>query len=291
MARYNPDVDLSPLYETMDRLRSDCLINDGSLLSPGRQLWSAENFAELQRTYVQNLDEGEGKFFEKLKVQLTDATANGHCLMAELIWLLYAFQRGDVSPPTKNLKVREVWSWSGEELPREVAALTDPVLHGVGRAGQGYNNNKWRELVLLITAMQALKAKTQEERRRVLSDSTSFAEWFHAQVNGDNRQLRHILPFLLFPDSFERISAGQHKRDILTGFDAAPASEVRTMSIAELDAALLKLRKGLEAKHGSHVDFTRVISEHYGRSQSRKSQPRFRMRTKMTAFQRSPTMN
>ncbi len=73
MARYNPDADLSLLYETMDRLRSDCLIGDGSLLSPGRQLWTAENFAELRRTYVQNLDEGEGKFFEKLKVQLTDA--------------------------------------------------------------------------------------------------------------------------------------------------------------------------------------------------------------------------
>ncbi|MEB2401217.1 MAG: AAA family ATPase [Alcaligenaceae bacterium] len=255
MARYNPIADLSPLYDAMDRLRSDCLISDGSLLSPGRQLWTAENFAELQRTYVQNLDEGEGKFFEKLKTQLKDATADGHCLMAELIWLLYAFQRGDVSPPTKNLKVREVWSWSGEELPREVAALTDPVLHGVGRAGQGYNNNKWRELVLLITAMQALKAKPQEERRQVLADSATFAEWFHRQVNGDNRQLRHILPFLLFPDSFERISAGQHKRDILTCFEAASASEVRAMSIAELDTALLKLRKELEAKHGSRVDF------------------------------------
>lgn len=255
MARYNPDADLSPLYETMDRLRSDCLIGDDSLLSPGRQLWTAENFAELQRGYVQNLDEGEGKFFEKLKVQLTDATADGHCLIAELIWLLYAFQRRDVSSLTKNLKVREVWSWSGGELPREVAALTDPVLHGVGRAGQGYNNNRWRELVLLITAMQDLKAKSQEERRRVLADSTTFAEWFHARVNGDNRQLRHILPFLLFPDSFERISAGEHKRDILTGFEIAFASEARTMSIAELDTALLKLRKGLEAKHGSRVDF------------------------------------
>lgn len=103
--------------------------------------------------------------------------------------------------------------------------------------------------------MQALKAKPQEERRQVLADSATFAEWFHGQVNGDNRQLRHILPFLLFPDSFERISAGQHKRDILTGFEAASASEVRAMSIAELDTALLKLRKELEAKHGSRVDF------------------------------------
>ena len=255
MARYNPDADLSPLYETMDRLRTDCLIGDGSLLSPGRSLWTAGNYAELQRTYVQNLDEGEGKFFEKLKVQLSDATVDSHCLMAELIWLLYAFQRRDVSPPTKNLKVRDVWSWSGDELPDDVPALTNPVLHGVGRAGQGYSNNKWRELVLLITAMQDLKAKPEQERRRLLADSMTFAEWFHTQVNGENRQLRHILPFLLFPDSFERISAGQHKREILAGFEAASGADVAAMSVADLDAALLALRKGLEAKHGSRVDF------------------------------------
>ncbi|MEI2299173.1 McrB family protein [Ensifer sp. MJa1] len=255
MARYNPEADLSPLYETMDRLRTDCLIGNGSLLSPGRSLWTAENFAELRRTYVQNLDEGEGKFFEKLKVQLLDATADGHCLMAELIWLLYAFQRRDVSPATKNLKVRDVWSWSGEELPQDVPALTIPVLYGVGRGGQGYSNNKWRELVLLITALQDLKAKPQEERRELLADSAAFAQWFQVQANGGNRQLLHILPFLLFPDSFERISAAQHKREILAGFKVASASDVAAMSIADLDAALLNLRKGLEAKHGSRVDF------------------------------------
>ena len=255
MARYNPDADLSPLYETMDRLRTDCLIGDGSLLSPGRSLWTAEHFADLQRTYVQNLDEGEGKFFEKLKVQLSDATAEAHCLMAELIWLLYAFQRGDVSPPTKDRKVREVWSWSGQDLPQDVAALTEQVLYGVGRAGQGYNNNKWRELVLLITAMQDLKSRPVDERRRLLGDGGAFASWFEIQVNGENRQLRHILPFLLFPDSFERISAGQHKRDILAGFGAITAADVGAMSIAKLDDTLLTLRKSLEAKHGSHVDF------------------------------------
>lgn len=255
MARYNPEVDVSPLYTAMDRLRADCLIDDGSLLVPGRSLWTAANFAELQRTYVQNLDEGEGKFFEKLQVQVADASAAARCLMAELIWLLYAFQRRDVSPATKDQKVREVWSWSGEVLPEHVEALTEPVLHGVGRAGQGYNTNKWRELVLLIVAMQDLKAKPTEERRRLLADSEAFIRWLDGQAKGENRQLRHILPFLLFPDHFERISAGQHKRDILVGFEVVPAARVGAMSVAELDAALLELRKTLQARHGSRVDF------------------------------------
>ena len=84
--------------------------------SPGRPLGTAENFAELQRSYVQNLDEGEGNFFEKLKVQLSDTTAEGHCLMAELIWLLYAFQRRDVFRPPRTKKSVRSGSWSGEEI-------------------------------------------------------------------------------------------------------------------------------------------------------------------------------
>lgn len=255
MARYHPDADLSSLYATMDRLRADCLIRDGSLLSPGRSLWTSENFAELQRTYVQRLDEGEGDFFQKLKAQISDATVDARRLMAELLWLLYAFQRWEVSAPTKNQKVRDVWSWSGAALPQEVEALTKEVLSGVGRAGQGYNNHKWRELVLLIAALRNLKEQPADERKRLLSDGETFAGWFRAQANGENRQLRHILPFLFFPDDFERISSGRHKRNILTGFRVASRAEANAMSEAELDAALLALRKKLEARHGSQVDF------------------------------------
>lgn len=255
MARYNPDGDLTPLYDAVDRLRTDCLVSDGSLLEPGRSIWTRENFAELQRTFVDNIHEGEGSFFEKLRVQLSGGTPAGYQLMAELIWVLYAFQRRDVSPLTKDQKVREVWSWSGELLPANVEALASEVLAGVGRAGQGFANNRWRELVLLIRAMQDLKDRSAEERRLIVSDSTKFAEWLDTHVASANRQLRHILPFLLFPDSYERISAGQHKRDILVGLKARTAAEVSAMSIAELDAALAELRIELEKKHGSRVDF------------------------------------
>lgn len=255
MARYNPDGDLTPLYEAIDRLRFDCLVNDGSLLQPGRSTWTRENFAELQRTFVDNIDEGEGSFFEKLQVQLSGGTPAGYQLMAELIWVLYAFQRRDVSPLTKDQKVREVWSWSGEPLPPEVAALTPEVLAGVGRAGQGYSNNKWRELILLIKAMRDLKARPEDVRRLIVTDGARFEQWLDTQVAGANRQLRHILPFLLFPDVYERISAGQHKREILVGFGAKTAVEVGAMTIAELDGALAKLRNELERKHGSRVDF------------------------------------
>ncbi|PTX38403.1 hypothetical protein IQ03_05190 [Gemmobacter caeni] len=120
MARYNPDADLSPLYDTMDRLRTDCLIGDGSLLSPGRSLWTTEHFAELQRTYVQNLDEGEGKFFEKLKVQLSDATAEAHCLMSERLNYDRLYQEALGDPELKRTAVELEAALANAREAREV---------------------------------------------------------------------------------------------------------------------------------------------------------------------------
>lgn len=255
MARYNPSVDLSALYATMDRLRADCLIGDGSLLQPQRKLWTADGFRSLHEHFVQNLDAGEGDFFGKLRDQLADAPAHAKQLMAELLWLLYAFQRAEVSTRTKNEKIRAVWAWSGEKLPDDVQALAEQVLLGVGRAGMGYNSNKWRELVMLITAMQALKSLPEAQRRVIVSEAAAFSHWLDTFDPDSRRQLRHILNFLMFPDVFERISAGGNKRDILTAFGKAAPDVVKKWSRRQVDDALFTLRHELEAKHGPRVDF------------------------------------
>ena len=64
--------------------------------------------------------------------------------------------------------------------------------------------------------------------------------------------------FLLFPDSFERILTRSHKTKIINAFsdkhDEAP--DVRNMSHADLDRALLTIRERLEAEHpGEEIDF------------------------------------
>lgn len=255
MARYNPSADLSALYATIDRLRAECMIGDGSLLQPHRRLWTADGFLSLHLHFVQNLDAGEGDFFGKLHEQLADAPAHAKQLMAELLWLLYAFQRAEVSTRTKNEKIRAVWAWSGEELPDDVAALAEQVLLGVGRAGMGYNSNKWRELVMLITAMQALKSLPEDQRRAIVSEAAAFSQWLDTFDPDSRRQLRHILNFLTFPDAFERISAGGNKREILTAFGKAAPDVVKKWSRQQVDDALFTLRQELEAKHGPRVDF------------------------------------
>lgn len=76
MARYNPHHAVEPIYEAAASWRERCLERDGSILSDDLRLWTAALLDELNQRFVQNLDEGEGDFFEKLQSQLAAGPLN-----------------------------------------------------------------------------------------------------------------------------------------------------------------------------------------------------------------------
>lgn len=63
MPRPSPD---HPVLRAAARWRERCLLNDGSVFTQ-KSLWTAENVGYLVQYFAENLDEGEGSFFEKLK--------------------------------------------------------------------------------------------------------------------------------------------------------------------------------------------------------------------------------
>lgn len=175
-------------------------------------------------------------------------------LMAELHWLLLAFP-SDVGPETKAARIRDIWSWSGETLPEAVDALTPAVLGGIGHTGTAYNTHRWRELNFLIGWLRNFKARPRDERAALVADGAAFAACLDGIEGVAGRQLRHILPHLLFPDAYERISSLRHKRDILEGFGRATRKEASLMSVAELDAGLAAERARLATELGREIDF------------------------------------
>lgn len=238
----------------MRKFGNECLLQDGSVLQPGQMVWTPDNLDELDRWFVQNPDEGEGTYFVKLKQQLAQGSPDSRKLMAELHWLLNAFP-SDISPSTKEERVREIWSWSGEDLPDEVTFLEHSILEGLGHTGPAYKNHRWRELNFIIGALQRWKKMSLEQRECTLVQSGLFTEFLDATPGVAGRQLRHILPHLLFPDEFERISSSRHKREILEGFGVASRQETNKMDIASLDVAIFNLRKKLVDEHGRQIDF------------------------------------
>ena len=255
MSRYNPHhAHVERIYEAARQWRTNSLMGDSSVFSKDKDFWATPWLDELDIKYVQRLDVGEGDFLSKLEEQLKGCSAKSKQLMAECLWLLLLF------PVTMNIgsaKKREivctVWSWSGEKLDSKHPLLDDEIFDGIGSAGTAYNASRWRELVFLINALREFK-NDSTNRKSVVSDSWQFSEWLNNIQDAEKRQLPHILPHLLFPDDFERISSKGDKRRILAGIDNTPEKVTGKWNRTKIDHALLELRQRLEKQY-EKVDF------------------------------------
>lgn len=254
MSRYNPHHQVEPIYDAARQWRERSLSADHSVLSESKTLWTSALLDELDQRFVQNIDEGEGDFLTKLRTQLSAGSPDCRQLMAEMLWLMLLFPT-NIGTARKRETVCEIWSWSGEAMEETHPLLGDPVLEGIGSGGIAYNTQRWREIVFLIGALRDYKRRDAASRAAMLDDPWAFSSWLSGRPDANHRQLIHILPHLLFPDTFERISSGPEKRQIITGFSGTPAKEVKEWDYAKVDRALLELRRRLEQEHGSDIDF------------------------------------
>ena len=254
MSRFNPFRTVTLVYDAAAQWRANCLETDGSVLVDERSLWTPELLDELDHRFVKNLDESKGDFWQKLHAQLLPGSPACKQLMAEQLWILMLFQ-SNITAETKRNRIRQVWSWSGEELPDGLPHLSDAALYGIGSAGTAYNTNRWRELVCLVASIRDFKRRGANDRADIVADPWAFADWLNGIPEARNRQLRHILAHLLYPDTFERTSSEKEKTRILAALREMPEKEVRKWDLIDMDRALLDLRKRLESEQGADVDF------------------------------------
>ncbi|WP_083195209.1 McrB family protein [Pararhodobacter sp. CCB-MM2] len=254
MSRYNPHHHVAPIYAAAQKWHDAALSVGLSVFTDEKEIWTPPLLDELDQHFVKNLDAGEGDFLSKLKVQLSQGSPDCRQLMAESLWLTLLFP-SNVGAAKKRENVLEIWSWSGEGLNASHSLLEDAVLESIGSAGTAYNTHRWRELVFLIGALRDFKARDAADRERIASEPWAFSGWLSGLPEARHRQLIHVLPHLLFPDTFERISSEGDKRLILAGFEDTTEKEIKKWSTVEIDRALLKLRRRLEEEHGADIDF------------------------------------
>lgn len=252
MSRYNPRHNIEPLLKAADEWKQRCLTQDSGLFEDGGY-WNTTYLAELDEHFIQNPLEGNENFAEKLQLQLANATSNAIKLMAELNWLLLLFS-SNIKPATKRELVRSIWEMNGDKLP-ETWLLEDATLSGAGSTGTGFNTLRWRELVFLIETLSAYKSLNDEQRQPLLNSPWAFADWLDNLPGADVRQFRHILCFLMYPDSFEHSSVGRDKKEVLRVMANLPKSKLKKMPYREVDEALLELRNKLEAESGEPIDY------------------------------------
>ena len=66
----------------------NCLLGDGSIFSDA-PLWSLENLQQLHSLFVNNPILGKQNFYDKLHLQIADASSDVKKLTAEAIWVLF----------------------------------------------------------------------------------------------------------------------------------------------------------------------------------------------------------
>lgn len=234
--------------------RDRCLLGNDSILSD-KPLWTLDNLQELDDLVVPNQDDGKGSFLDKLELQLDRGSPAAKQLAAEFLWILYlSVSQTAMKGATKRLQIRRVWEWSGDPLPT-ASVLDIPLNRGVANPGPAFNAGRWREFAFSVRLIRDWKQVPWSLRKSLASDPWKFATWVDNHPASTNRQFRHMLLYLVFPASFERVMTFSHKESILRhiGPKLGMNVDVNKLGPTEIDQALAELRPHVEARYGSEA--------------------------------------
>lgn len=238
MAR-NLDHDATKIFQAADAFRANCLLGNGSLIFEGESVWRPDVLGQLHKAFVATPDEGDRSFMEKFKDQIGQAGAEVIRLGAEMLCVYFLFP-SNVGGPRKRKVVNEVLEWAGDNLP-DSHPVSAAFSNGVGSGGQGYNTRRPFEIAYLIDLVIEWKKLPDTQQVEIAADPWRFKEFLNNIEDADSKQLRHMLLYLLFPDTFERIASGNHKKRIIKQFAA-----LLKLQPEDDDQAILEIRGELE---------------------------------------------
>jgi 5-methylcytosine-specific restriction enzyme B len=240
VARYS-EHDTDRIHQAAEVFRTNCLLRDGSLLFEDASVWRPDVLDRIHKAFVATPDEGDRSFIVKFKDQIGQAGQEVIRLAAEILCVYFLFP-SNVGGARKRQVVNEVLGWAGDSLP-ESHLVSGAFSNGVGSGGQGYNTRRPFEIAFLIDLVIAWKKLPPERQVLVASDPDPwlFQELVDSIEDAESKQLRHMLLYLLFPDHFERIASGNHKRRVIKAFSGLVDSEPE-----DEDRAILAIRLELE---------------------------------------------
>jgi MoxR-like ATPase len=229
-------------------LLSRCLIEDGSLLTPGEHIWTRDNLAELHTIYVAAPDVSAKSFSDKLALQLAPATPAARQLFAE-IYVLNLLPVMNFLPNTKVKLVDDVLA------PVQPAVkLTEDVLAafaaGVFNGGPAWNSRRWAQLSLLVEFAEHVKRQDPTSRAEAASDPGALR---HLVMNSPGHRepaQRQALLYLFQPRYYLPIVSGQHRTKLRDAF----VQKLPEGPTSDVDADLRTIIDTLEADAGAPVD-------------------------------------
>lgn len=250
MAKYLKNPNNEAIYQCAQEMWHKCFLNDDSLLFEDN-LWTLQNLKIFYKNFVDNADATKDKkFFDKLYGQIANSGQHIIRLAAEMLCLYYLFpSTTSISSKTKKENIAKVLAWSEDAIPPD-HILLKALDCGIGGTGMAYLALIFLEIAWLLDITLAFKQRTPDERK-ALSDPWAFLAFLDAVPTQGNRQSRHTLPHLFFPDTFERIATLGDKQAIASAF----VQHVKDTT-SPVDKQLFDIRKALEYQYNrKSLDF------------------------------------
>ena len=251
MSRYHADRSLKQILDAGQHWKEVALLSDEAVFAQ-EPVWTLPCLQDLKQYFIDQPDEGDGDFFDKLKRQLDPAQSEVKQLAAEMLWFMHLCP-DNITKSKKLGNIRLVWEWSGEPFSEDSDWVAEDVLVGAGDTAEGHRQ---LDLKFFVHMMIAFKSLAESERHELLSDGWKFGKWLETIPKCNDRQFRNMIMFLLFPDNFEHIFAGKKRREIVQKFTGKTRAEVWELSALKIDRELLNIRLEKETKHDTRdLDF------------------------------------
>ncbi len=228
--------------------RDTCLIADGSLFTPDKQVWTAPTIDDLCERFMENPDEGGGSFFEKLEGQLESASNATKQLIAETL-VVHFLAALDIRSATKRAGVERSLAWMTPPFDTETL---DPGLFrdGFASTGPAFKTFRPYQLWQVLTFARRVKALDKDRRTSALLDPWTTKELVYDEPVRAAASQRNALLHLLHPETFVETVSDRHKREMSEAFlEHVPDDE------EDVDRQLVAIRDVLSEHSEEPVSF------------------------------------
>ncbi len=247
------------VYDAAKEWVNRALRTDDSLFTPGTPIWSSQWLGELHQRFLNNPDESDASFSDKLQIQLKDSRPEVYQLMGEALYVYFLIVA------TKNSKNEQQridtvlgWSESPVAIPPELVVGLTP---GILNPGIAFHTFRPYQVGLIIEFVEQWKQQNPDKRKQLLDDPWAFKEFLMGirlsslllrnKPNIPSIQ-RQALLHLVYPDTFEAIVSLVDKYKIAKTFE-----DLVTEATDDVDRQLAQIRQCLEPRYdsGDRFDF------------------------------------
>ncbi len=203
MARWTGEPQITKILEGADQWKQRCLLDTGSLFT-ARALWTPENLSELRTRIVDNPLSGAESFYSKLEKKLRGASP----VLLRCSGFSCSIRMPRSSAPTRSGRgFAQSGLFQGGNSQQSASGRRCAPRRR--KSGTSFNTRLPDELTYVLSAVVALKSLASERRGALLSEAGvwDFCELVTEVPGGDVRSARHMLLYLCFPNSFERIAS------------------------------------------------------------------------------------